>query len=123
MVSISRKIITTRRATATGRVYLPPAAYDILAHSPTSFKKGDVLGTARIAGIMAGKRTSEVIPLCHPIGLTDLKVNFKLEAVKHDRPDASEKEGGYVCVQAVAECEGKTGVEVSRAVYHALRIA
>jgi cyclic pyranopterin phosphate synthase len=111
MVSISSKIVTTRRATATGRIYLPWAAYDLLAHSPSgsNFKKGDVLGTARIAGIMAGKRTSELIPLCHPIGLTDLKVKFKLTACEQ----GDEKEGGWVGVEAVAECEGKTGVEVS----------
>lgn len=120
MVSISSKIVTTRRATATGRIYLPSAAYDLLAQSPGSFKKGDVLGTARIAGIMAGKRTSELIPLCHPIGLTDLKVNFKLEPVD---PAAEGKDGGYVCVQAIAECEGKTGVEVSRNVALALNTA
>lgn len=112
MVSISSKVVTTRRATATGRIYLPPVAYNLLAHSPSgsNFKKGDVLGTARIAGIMAGKRTSELIPLCHPIGLTDLKVKFRLEA---GGSEGTEKEGGWVGVQAVAECEGKTGVEVS----------
>lgn len=111
MVSISSKIVTTRRATATGRIYLPSAAYDLLAHSPSgsNFKKGDVLGTARIAGIMAGKRTSELIPLCHPIGLTDLKVKFRLTACEQ----GDGKDGGWVGVEAVAECEGKTGVEVS----------
>lgn len=123
MVSISSKIVTTRRATATGRIYLPSTAYDILAQSPGSFKKGDVLGTARIAGIMAGKRTSELIPLCHPIGLTDLKVKFKLEAATRDLPADMGKNGGYVCVQAVAECEGKTGVEVSQKVVDAVSTA
>lgn len=112
MVSISSKVVTTRRATATGKIYLSEAAYNLLAHSPSgsNFKKGDVLGTARIAGIMAGKRTSELIPLCHPIGLTDLKVKFRLEPCQEGKG----KKGGFVGVEAVAECEGKTGVEVCR---------
>ncbi|KAJ9107202.1 hypothetical protein QFC19_002862 [Naganishia cerealis] len=111
MVSISNKMPTTRRATATGRIYLPAAAFSLLANSPSGgkFKKGDVLGTARIAGIMAGKKTSELIPLCHPIGLTDLKVRFRLEA---EQQQESGEGGGWVGVQAMAECEGKTGVEV-----------
>jgi len=105
MVSISNKNSTVRRATAKGRIYLPQVAFDMLARDPsgTTWKKGDVFGTARIAGIMGGKRTSEMIPLCHPISLTDLKVAFRL-----DESDA----GGWVAVKATAECEGKTGVEV-----------
>ncbi|KAJ9112712.1 hypothetical protein QFC22_006214 [Naganishia vaughanmartiniae] len=114
MVSISNKTSTTRRATATGRIYLPAAAFDLLADSPSGgkFKKGDVLGTARIAGIMAGKKTSELIPLCHPIGLTDLKVKFRLETEQHRELAESGGKGGWVGVQAMAECEGKTGVEM-----------
>jgi len=106
MVSISNKTSTVRRATAKGRIYLPQVAFDMLARDPTgtTWKKGDVFGTARIAGIMGGKRTSDMIPLCHPISLTDLKVGFRL-----DKGDA----GGWVAVKATAECEGKTGVEVS----------
>jgi molybdenum cofactor biosynthesis protein MoaC len=114
MVSISSKMPTTRRATATGRIYLPSAAFDLLADSPSggNFKKGDVLGTARIAGIMAGKKTSELIPLCHPIGLTDLKVRFRLESEQQRKFEGSTATGGWVGVEAMAECEGKTGVEV-----------
>jgi molybdenum cofactor biosynthesis protein MoaC len=114
MVSISSKMPTTRRATATGRIYLPSAAFDLLADSPSggNFKKGDVLGTARIAGIMAGKKTSELIPLCHPIGLTDLKVRFRLEIEQQRKFEGSAGTGGWVGVEAMAECEGKTGVEV-----------
>lgn len=108
MVSISTKQSTTRRATATGRIYLSSTAFQMIQEDPagTKFKKGDVLGTARIAGIMGGKKTSDLIPLCHPLGLTDLKVKFRL--LEED----GEKGGGWVAVKAVAECQGKTGVEV-----------
>jgi molybdenum cofactor biosynthesis protein MoaC len=111
MVSISNKASTTRRATAKGRIYLPRVAFDMLAHDPSgsTWKKGDVFGTARIAGIMAGKRTSDMIPLCHPISLTDLKVAFRMDE------EVAKDGGGWVSVKAVAECEGKTGVEVSPA--------
>lgn len=74
--------------------------------SGATWKKGDVFGTARIAGIMAGKKTSELIPLCHPIGLTDLKVSFRMDE------DVGRQGAGWVAVRAMAECEGKTGVEV-----------
>lgn len=111
MVSIADKRITVRRATAEGRIWLNQPAYDLLAAGKNP-KKGDVLGTARIAGIMAGKRTSELIPLCHPIGLTDLKVRFALS--QREEAAGDQGGGGWVHVQATAECEGKTGVEVSR---------
>ncbi len=109
MVSISHKAHTTRRATAIGRIFLPPSVFSLLSptHTPSSgerLKKGDVLGTARLAGIMAAKQTSSLIPLCHPVGLTDVKVTFRLK---------DKKEGGGWChVRAVAECNGQTGVEV-----------
>lgn len=106
MVSIAEKRVTIRRATAEGSIWLNRAAFDLLAAGKNP-QKGDVLGTARIAGIMAGKRTSELIPLCHPLGLTDLKVRFALREAANE-----EREGGWVYVQATAECEGKTGVEV-----------
>lgn len=106
MVSIAEKRVTVRRAIAEGRIWLNRAAFDLLAAGKNP-QKGDVLGTARIAGIMAGKRTSELIPLCHPIGLTDLKVRFALRGASSEG-----REGGWVYVQATAECEGKTGVEV-----------
>lgn len=114
MVSISNKASTVRRATAKGRVYLPRIAFDMLSQDPrgSTWRKGDVFGTARIAGIMAGKRTSDLIPLCHPISLTDLKVAFRL-----DEGMVGDEGGGWVSVRAVAECEGKTGVEVSSVRY------
>lgn len=108
MVSISSKLPTTRKAIAKGRIYLPSAAFKLLQSGGAVNKKGDVLGTARIAGIMGGKKTSELIPLCHPIGLTDLKVKFRLM-----EDEGREEGGGWVAVLALAECEGKTGVEVS----------
>lgn len=115
MVSVSGKVSSYRQATAVGRIHLPGEVFRILqasygevrtsVTSPGKLSKGDVLGTARVAGIMAGKRTGELIPLCHPIGLEDLQVAFRLEA-------AHEGQGGWCSVRAVASCTGKTGVEV-----------
>lgn len=113
MVSISSKASTVRRAVAKGRIRIPRDAYDMLSssdptHGGRQWKKGDVLGTSRIAGIMAGKRTSELIPLCHPLALTDLKVSFRLDRAVDDERVG----GGWVSVKTVAECQGQTGVEV-----------
>jgi cyclic pyranopterin phosphate synthase len=132
MVSVSTKPITTRVATATGRIYLPSIVFDLLSSGDTSspksgggktLRKGDVLQTARLAGIMGGKQTSGLIPLCHPIGLTDLKVVFRMvpeQGTEDARADREVKSGGggnpgrggWCEVKAVAECNGQTGVEV-----------
>ncbi len=75
MVDVSEKPETTREATAEAVIALSPEAYN-LALSPDS-PKGDVLATARLAGIMAAKKTSELIPLCHPIPLSQAKIEFE----------------------------------------------
>lgn len=76
MVDVSAKPVTTRRAVAEGRIALSPAA--IAAVRDGSGPKGDVLATARIAGIMAAKRTADLIPLCHPLPLASATIDFTI---------------------------------------------
>lgn len=99
MVDVGAKADTARQAIATGMIRMAPATLDMIASGGA--KKGDVLGVARVAAIQAAKRTSELIPLCHPLALTRLSVDFELDA------DAS-------CVRCtvIAETTGKTGVEM-----------
>lgn len=99
MVGVADKPITERRALARARVRMRPATARLVA--TTGAAKGDVLATARIAGIMAAKRTSELIPLCHQIALTRVAVTFDI-----DEP------GGAVIVRAAAEATDRTGVEM-----------
>lgn len=77
MVDVGNKEASERRAVAEGRIRLNQAAFEALERG--ELKKGDALATARIAGIMAGKRTSELVPLCHPIALSHLDLNLTLE--------------------------------------------
>ena len=76
MVDIGAKAATHRIALAQGCIEMQPATLDIIANGTA--KKGDVLGIARVAGIMAAKKTSELIPLCHPLALTKVAVDFTL---------------------------------------------
>jgi cyclic pyranopterin monophosphate synthase len=99
MVDISAKTSTHRVAVAEGRIRMLPATLALIESGHA--KKGDVLGIARIAGIQAAKRTSDLIPLCHPIALTRVAIAFEL-----DHP------GNSVRCQATAECTGATGVEM-----------
>lgn len=78
MVDVTRKSATARRALAEGRITMSRAAF--LAIRDAQLAKGDVLGAARIAGVLAAKRTAELIPLCHPLALSDVQVRFILEA-------------------------------------------
>ena len=98
MVDVSNKQVTSRTAIASGCIKVLPETLKLVEEGKA--KKGDVLATARIAGIMAAKKTSDLIPLCHPLALT--KVTVEIEA-DHDLP-------GYK-VQATACVSGKTGVE------------
>ena len=77
MVDVSAKTDTVREAVADGRIIMSEAALDAIKAG--SAKKGDVLATARIAGIMAAKKTSELIPLCHPLLLSKISVDFNVE--------------------------------------------
>ena len=99
MVDVGDKAVTHREAVASGIRTMNEAAFSAIQTGTA--KKGDVLGIARIAGIMAAKRTSEAIPLCHPLFLTKCKVAFALDAAKR-----------AVKVTAAVKCEGKTGVEM-----------
>jgi cyclic pyranopterin monophosphate synthase len=78
MVDMSAKPATTRRALAEGRITMSAAAFAAVRDAQVA--KGDVLGTARIAGVMAAKRTADLIPLCHPLALSDVQVRFHFEA-------------------------------------------
>lgn len=99
MVNVGDKAVTRRRAEAETRVSMNPEAFALLQHH--AVPKGDVLATARIAGIMAAKRTSELIPLCHALALTHVAVDLELEPAAR-----------AVYIRAAVETVGKTGVEM-----------
>ena len=99
MVNVAAKAETHRRAVACGRITMQPATFGKLAGG--SAAKGDVLGVARLAGIMASKQTGSLIPLCHPIPLTRVSVDFELNA-----------SASSVACTATAETVGRTGVEM-----------
>ncbi len=99
MVDVSEKADTVRTAVAAGRVLVNAETFGLIKSG--GMKKGDVLGTAQIAGIMGAKRTSEVIPMCHPIMLSG--VDLKLEMCE---------ETLSVEITATARCTGATGVEM-----------
>lgn len=98
MVDVARKPITTRVAVAEAEVRMQPAALRLLKEGIS--KKGDVLVTAQIAGILAAKRTAQIIPLCHPLTLTHIDVACTI--VGSDR----------VRIRCAAACSGQTGVEM-----------
>jgi len=97
MVDVSPKDVSTRTAVARARVLVQPATIKLIKAG--SAKKGDVLATARIAGIMAAKKTPDLIPLCHPLAISKVTVDFKLSA-------------RHIDVEASVKVEGKTGVEM-----------
>jgi cyclic pyranopterin monophosphate synthase len=99
MVDVGHKADTERLAVAGGEVAMQPETLRLIAEG--AIKKGDVLTVARIAGIMAAKRTSELIPLCHPLPLTHVDVDLALD-----------EDGSRVIIQATARTSGKTGVEM-----------
>jgi cyclic pyranopterin phosphate synthase len=103
MVDVAAKAATHRVAVARGRIEMLPATFAII-QSGTA-KKGDVLGVARIAGIQAAKKTSDLIPLCHPLALTRVALDFEMQAQQGDGPAA------VVCT-ATVETVGPTGVEM-----------
>ena len=99
MVDVSSKPDTFRVARATGRIGMLPATLALIEAGEAG--KGDVLGIARIAAIQAAKRTSELIPLCHPLPLTRVAIDFSLDS-----------SASTIEIQATAETVGKTGVEM-----------
>jgi len=99
MVDVSGKTETTRTAQAKATLLLSPHAFDALENGQN--KKGDVLATSRIAGIMAAKKTSDLIPLCHPLPISKVAINFSLD-----------KEAGKVDIISEVKTHGQTGVEM-----------
>ncbi|WP_323845322.1 cyclic pyranopterin monophosphate synthase MoaC [Microbulbifer magnicolonia] len=99
MVDVTDKAVSERSARAESEVSMSPEAFRLLIQGQN--KKGDVLATARIAGIQAAKRTAELIPLCHPLALTKVQVDFELDAARN-------------CVKVFSFCRlaGRTGVEM-----------
>jgi len=99
MVDITEKLSTKREAIATGTIQVSSIVMEKIKHN--TVEKGDVLSVARIAGIMATKRTGELIPLCHPLMLTNSSIDFELDTEKNT-----------IRVLCTAKLEGKTGVEM-----------
>jgi cyclic pyranopterin phosphate synthase len=99
MVDVSEKDVTSRLAVAKGRVAMLPDTLRLIREGMA--KKGDVIATARIAGIMAAKRTHELIPLCHPLMISKITVDFEVDEA-----------ASAVDVTATVKVEGKTGVEM-----------
>jgi len=97
MVDVGSKAVSVRRAVARGLLRVSPATLALIRDGKT--KKGDVIAAARIAGIMGAKRTSELIPLCHPLPLTHLAVDIELS-------------DDGIAIQAIAATNGQTGVEM-----------
>ena len=99
MVDVGEKAETVREAEARGAVVMQPETATLIRTGAAS--KGDVLAVARVAGLMAAKRTSDLIPLCHPIPLTGSEVDFEWD-----------ESGSTLVIRAVARTVGKTGVEM-----------
>lgn len=99
MVDVSLKAITTREATAYAEIIMSEVAFNEVLNNEN--KKGDVLGVARIAGIQAAKKCADLIPLCHPLALTKVAVDFNLNAEK-----------SAIEITTLCKLAGKTGVEM-----------
>ena len=99
MVDVSEKAATAREAVAQGIITMQPETFDLIREQKV--KKGNVLETARIAGIMAAKRTAELIPMCHPLSITHVQVDF------FPHPDTNSMR-----IEAVVRVVGQTGVEM-----------
>ena len=99
MVDVSGKPDTQREAVAKGRLRMKPSTLDLINKGGVA--KGDVLAAAQLAGIMAAKQTPQMIPLCHPVLIGDIKVGFNLD-----------EENGAVEITAMVKSLGKTGVEM-----------
>jgi len=99
MVDVGTKDITTREAVTEGRIYMEPNTLKLIMEG--NHKKGDVLGIARTAGIMGVKKTSELVPLCHPLLITNVELDLTPD------PDTNS-----VYAECVVRCNGQTGVEM-----------
>ena len=99
MVDVSNKDETLRVAVARGSITMKPETFELIRNKKIS--KGDVLGVARVAGIMAAKKTSELIPMCHPLNITSVDIDFT--------PDSNESK---IDIEAQVKITGRTGVEM-----------
>jgi cyclic pyranopterin phosphate synthase len=99
MVDVGAKPETERSATAAGSVYMQPATVQLIRDG--GVKKGDVLSVAQLAGIMAAKRTPDLIPLCHPLALSSVTVDLRVDAARN-----------AVDITATCKLKGRTGVEM-----------
>ena len=99
MVDVTDKRVTSREAVASGRILMSEKAFNAVING--NVPKGDVLSAARIAGIMAAKRTSDIIPLCHPLPFTKCSVEF-----------TADKSTCSISAKCTAKVEGKTGIEM-----------
>jgi len=99
MVDIADKVVTARVATAAAEVNMLAETFRLIADG--AHKKGDVLAVARVAGIQAAKKCSDLIPLCHPLMLTRVNIDFEMDAVQF-----------RVLINATCAADGKTGVEM-----------
>jgi cyclic pyranopterin phosphate synthase len=108
MVDVDEKIVTRRVAKATGTIKLSATAFS--AVTTDSIKKGNVLATAKIAGIMAAKNTCNIIPLCHPLPIDHIEIEFHLD-----------KKTSTIKAQSTVKVSGKTGVEMEA--LHAVGVA
>ncbi|MDD2463812.1 MAG: cyclic pyranopterin monophosphate synthase MoaC [Desulfobulbus sp.] len=99
MVDVSQKVETVRQAIAAGTITMSTQAYDMVRQG--NVKKGDVLGVARIAGIMAAKKVDQLIPLCHPLAITSADISFSFD-----------DDHCAINVEATVSMAGRTGVEM-----------
>jgi cyclic pyranopterin phosphate synthase len=99
MVDVAAKAQTHRVAVAGGSIRMRPETFELVRSGAS--RKGDVLGVARVAAIQAAKRTSELVPLCHPVALTSVSIDFALDEA-----------GARVECRATVECTARTGVEM-----------
>ncbi len=99
MVDVSGKALTSREAVAAGSVHMKPETMRLIKEG--SVQKGDVLGVARVAGIMAAKKTSELIPMCHPLNITSVTVDFAFDDDK-----------SRIDIRSTVKITGQTGVEM-----------
>ena len=104
MVDVGQKDDTEREAVACGRILMKPETLELILQG--DIKKGDVLAVAQVAGIMAAKRTHELIPMCHPLMLTHVSLTFE------PQPAASPPERAVIDISARVRTTGKTGVEM-----------
>ena len=99
MVDVSEKEITSRIAVARGSIHMRPETLSLILAD--KIEKGDVFSVARVAGVMAAKKTSELIPMCHPLNITSVELNF-----------SAGQQAARIDLEAVVRVSGKTGVEM-----------